>query len=168
MREHFKYPIHEIQKGSLIPLQRLPYYLANSWRMKASNQMVLCTFYLVTYMRHTSNLELAVDFAPVVVEFLSQHAEQRVRLGQAVVELEGARTLIPSCSRKAEEGMKIRTDSERVRLSRKLVLELPAVWLASRADEPKAGEPKPAPARKPWTTSKVVGSPEPPPASRRS
>jgi predicted molibdopterin-dependent oxidoreductase YjgC len=41
-----------------------------------------------------------------------------------VVELEGARTLIPSCSRKAEEGMKIRTDSERVRLSRKLVLEL--------------------------------------------
>ena len=47
----------------IIPLQRLPYYLANNWRMKASNQMVLCTFYIVTYMRHTSNLELAVDFA---------------------------------------------------------------------------------------------------------
>ncbi len=31
--------------------------------MKASNQMVLCTFYIVTYMRHTSNLELAIDFA---------------------------------------------------------------------------------------------------------
>lgn len=41
-----------------------------------------------------------------------------------VVELEGARTLIPACSRKAEEGMRIRTDSERVRVSRKLVLEL--------------------------------------------
>jgi predicted molibdopterin-dependent oxidoreductase YjgC len=41
-----------------------------------------------------------------------------------VVELEGARTLIPACSRKAEDGMRIRTDSERVRLSRKLVLEL--------------------------------------------
>ena len=41
-----------------------------------------------------------------------------------VVELEGARTLIPACSRKAEAGMRIRTDSERVRLSRKLVLEL--------------------------------------------
>jgi predicted molibdopterin-dependent oxidoreductase YjgC len=41
-----------------------------------------------------------------------------------VVELEGARVLAPACSRKAEAGMKIRTDSERVRLSRKLVLEL--------------------------------------------
>jgi predicted molibdopterin-dependent oxidoreductase YjgC len=41
-----------------------------------------------------------------------------------VVELEGARTLIPSCSRKAEAGMVVHTDSERVRLSRKLVIEL--------------------------------------------
>jgi predicted molibdopterin-dependent oxidoreductase YjgC len=41
-----------------------------------------------------------------------------------VVELEGARTLVPSCSRKAEEGMVVHTDSERVRLSRRLVLEL--------------------------------------------
>ncbi|MFL5952673.1 MAG: 2Fe-2S iron-sulfur cluster-binding protein [Gaiellaceae bacterium] len=41
-----------------------------------------------------------------------------------VVEVEGARTLVPSCSRKAEEGMVVRTDSERVRLSRRLVLEL--------------------------------------------
>jgi predicted molibdopterin-dependent oxidoreductase YjgC len=41
-----------------------------------------------------------------------------------VVELEGARTLVPSCSRKAEPGMKVLTDSTRVRTSRKLVLEL--------------------------------------------
>lgn len=41
-----------------------------------------------------------------------------------VVELEGARTLVPSCARKAEEGMRIQTDSERVRTSRRLVLEL--------------------------------------------
>jgi predicted molibdopterin-dependent oxidoreductase YjgC len=41
-----------------------------------------------------------------------------------VVELEGARTLVPSCSRKAEDGMVVHTDSERVRTSRKLVLEL--------------------------------------------
>jgi predicted molibdopterin-dependent oxidoreductase YjgC len=41
-----------------------------------------------------------------------------------VVELEGARVLAPACSRKAEAGMKVRTDSERVRLSRRLVLEL--------------------------------------------
>ncbi|MCA9677774.1 MAG: (2Fe-2S)-binding protein [Myxococcales bacterium] len=41
-----------------------------------------------------------------------------------VVELEGSRTLVPSCARKAEAGMKVHTDSPRVRLSRKLVLEL--------------------------------------------
>ena len=42
---------------------KYPLYLANNWRMKASNQMVLCIFYVVTYMRHTSNLEKAVEFA---------------------------------------------------------------------------------------------------------
>lgn len=47
----------------ITPLQRLPDFLANSWRLKASNQMVLCVFYVVTYMRHTSNLENAIDFA---------------------------------------------------------------------------------------------------------
>jgi len=47
-----------------------------------------------------------------------------------VVEVEGARTLVPACSRPAEEGMVVHTDSERVRLSRKLVLEL----LASSVD----------------------------------
>ncbi|HET7236844.1 MAG TPA: 2Fe-2S iron-sulfur cluster-binding protein [Actinomycetota bacterium] len=40
-----------------------------------------------------------------------------------VVELEGSRVLVPSCARRAEEGMKVRTDSERVRHSRKMVLE---------------------------------------------
>ena len=45
------------------PLGKAPHVMANSWRMKASNQMVMAVFYLVTYMRHTSNLELAVDFA---------------------------------------------------------------------------------------------------------
>ena len=47
-----------------------------------------------------------------------------------VVELEGSRTLVPACSRRAEEGMKITTDSERVRHSRKLVIE----FLASSVD----------------------------------
>ena len=37
-----------------------------------------------------------------------------------VVELEGSRTLVPACSRKAEPNMSIKTDSERVRLSRRL------------------------------------------------
>ena len=47
-----------------------------------------------------------------------------------VVELEGARTLVPACSRKVEDGMRIQTDSERVRTSRRMVLEL----LASSVD----------------------------------
>jgi NADP-reducing hydrogenase subunit HndD len=47
-----------------------------------------------------------------------------------VVELEGSRVLVPACSRKVEPDMKVRTDSERVRHSRRLVLEL----LASSVD----------------------------------
>jgi predicted molibdopterin-dependent oxidoreductase YjgC len=47
-----------------------------------------------------------------------------------VVELEGSRVLVPACSRKVEAGMKIRTDSDRVRHSRRVVLEL----LASSVD----------------------------------
>ena len=40
-----------------------------------------------------------------------------------VVEVEGSRTLVPACSRKAEPGMVVHTNSERVRLSRRLILE---------------------------------------------
>ena len=56
-----------------------------------------------------------------------------------VVELEGARTLVPSCSRKVEEGMVVSTDSERVRTSRRLVMEL----LDSSVDLSLAGEAAP-------------------------
>ena len=47
-----------------------------------------------------------------------------------VVEVEGARVLVPSCSRTVEPGMKVKTRSERVDLTRKLVLEM----LASSVD----------------------------------
>ncbi len=47
-----------------------------------------------------------------------------------VVEVEGSRALVPACSRPAEEGMEIRTDSERVRRSRRMVLE----FLATSTD----------------------------------
>src|SRR6266568_9306843 len=47
-----------------------------------------------------------------------------------VVELEGARVLVPACSRKVEAGMKVQTNSPRVRHSRRLVLEM----LASSVD----------------------------------
>ncbi|HTK43285.1 MAG TPA: 2Fe-2S iron-sulfur cluster-binding protein [Gemmatimonadales bacterium] len=47
-----------------------------------------------------------------------------------VVEVEGSRVLVPSCSRKVEPGMVVKTDSERVKHSRKMVLE----FLASSVD----------------------------------
>ena len=40
-----------------------------------------------------------------------------------VVELAGARTLVPACSRRVEPAMEVRTDTPRVRLARKMVLE---------------------------------------------
>jgi NADP-reducing hydrogenase subunit HndD len=47
-----------------------------------------------------------------------------------VVEVAGSRVLAPACSRKVEPGMDVQTSSERVRASRKVVLEL----LASSVD----------------------------------
>ncbi len=47
-----------------------------------------------------------------------------------VVEVEGSRVLVPACSRPVEPKMSVRTDSERVRLSRRVVLE----FLASSVD----------------------------------
>ena len=47
-----------------------------------------------------------------------------------VVELEGSRVLVPACSRPVEADMVVRTDSERVRHSRKMVME----FLASSTD----------------------------------
>src|SRR5688572_14077644 len=47
-----------------------------------------------------------------------------------VVEVAGSRVLAPACSRVVEAGMEVQSDSERVRLSRKLVLE----FLASSVD----------------------------------
>jgi hypothetical protein len=49
--------------GMMLPFQKIPQRLAQSWRMAAGNQMVLCSFYIVSFMRHTPNLELAVEFA---------------------------------------------------------------------------------------------------------
>jgi len=52
-----------------------------------------------------------------------------------VVEVTGSRVLVPACSRAVEPGMDIQTDSERVRLSRKMVLE----FLGSSVDLSLAG-----------------------------
>jgi NADP-reducing hydrogenase subunit HndD len=52
-----------------------------------------------------------------------------------VVEVEGSRALVPSCSRPVAAGMVVHTGSERVRTSRRMVLEL----LASSVDLSTAG-----------------------------
>ncbi len=45
------------------PITRIPVNLANKWRLKVSDQMILCILYMVIYMRHTSNFENAIRFA---------------------------------------------------------------------------------------------------------
>jgi NADP-reducing hydrogenase subunit HndD len=52
-----------------------------------------------------------------------------------VVEVTGSRVLVPACSRPVEAGMEVLTDSERVRHSRRMVLE----FLASSVDVSLAG-----------------------------
>jgi predicted molibdopterin-dependent oxidoreductase YjgC len=52
-----------------------------------------------------------------------------------VVEVTGSRVLVPACSRRVEPGMEIATESERVALSRKVVLE----FLGSSVDVSLAG-----------------------------
>ncbi|MGZ4840798.1 MAG: 2Fe-2S iron-sulfur cluster-binding protein, partial [Candidatus Angelobacter sp.] len=94
-------------------------------------------------------IELTIDGQPVSVPEGSTILEAAGKLGVdtptlcflesltpvnvcrvCVVELEGSRTLVPACSRKVEPKMAIKTDSERVRLSRRMVLE----FLASSVD----------------------------------
>jgi predicted molibdopterin-dependent oxidoreductase YjgC len=94
-------------------------------------------------------IEIAIDGKAVVVPEGSTILDAAHRLGidiptlcfidtltpvnvcrVCVVELEGSRVLVPACSRQVEPGMKIQTDSDRVRLSRRLVLE----FLASSVD----------------------------------
>jgi predicted molibdopterin-dependent oxidoreductase YjgC len=96
-----------------------------------------------------ASIELTVDGAPVAVPAGSTLLDACRAAGKdiptlcyletltpvnacrvCVVEVEGARVLAPACSRAAEPGMKVHTDSARVRTSRKVVLEL----LASSVD----------------------------------
>ncbi len=56
-------------------------------------------------------------------EYCSANALCRI----CVVEVEGARTLVPACIAKISEGMIVRTDTQRVRAARKTILEMLAV-----------------------------------------
>lgn len=90
-----------------------------------------------------------------------------------VVEVEGARTLTPACSRKLEPGMSVATDSERVRHSRKVVLELlgssvdlsttPGVpeWMERYEAEPDRFGPRAEPAALGVRDSRRAGEHEP-------
>jgi predicted molibdopterin-dependent oxidoreductase YjgC len=57
-----------------------------------------------------------------------------------VVEVTGSRVLVPACSRRVEPGMEIQTESERVQLSRKVVIE----FLGSSVDTSLAGPREPS------------------------
>jgi hypothetical protein len=45
------------------PLMNIPFFFEKKWKLEASKEMVLSIFYVVTYMRHTSNLEKGIQFA---------------------------------------------------------------------------------------------------------
>jgi predicted molibdopterin-dependent oxidoreductase YjgC len=93
-----------------------------------------------------------------------------------VVELEGARVLIPSCSRAAEDGMVVHTSSDRVKHSRKLVLELlassvdlsttpkVAEWIAEYGAQPQRFGPPAPPAPAGTRDASIPGHHEPPSA----
>ena len=80
-----------------------------------------------------------------------------------VVELAGLATLVPACSRQVEPGMDIRTDSPRVRLSRKMVLE----FLGSSVDLSTAPQAQAYAARY-GARPERYGPPRPPSPGRRS
>jgi predicted molibdopterin-dependent oxidoreductase YjgC len=83
-----------------------------------------------------------------------------------VVEVAGSRVLVPACSRVVETGMVVQTDSDRVRLSRKVVLE----FLGSSVDMELAGPAAPdgsmaAYARRYGADATRYGPPAPPAAN---
>ena len=103
-------------------------------------------------------VELRIDGAPVAVPAGSTILEAARSVGidtptlcylenltpvnvcrVCVVEVTGSRVLVPACSRRVEAGMEVQTDSERVRHSRRLVLEL----LGSSVDLSLAGPAEP-------------------------
>jgi predicted molibdopterin-dependent oxidoreductase YjgC len=91
-----------------------------------------------------------------------------------VVELEGSRVLVPSCSRAVTAGMQVRTDTPRVRHSRKMVLEFLASsvdlsiapnvagWLEDYACHPERYGPSAAPAAAGARDAAVAGHHPPP------
>ena len=120
-----------VATGPLVQLQRPT--IATDQKRRTSTRTVTLTIdgRSVTVREGTTVLEACRSIGieiPTLCFLETLHPVNACRI--CVVEMEGARVLVPSCSRAAEEGMVIQTKSERVKHSRKLVLEL----LASSVD----------------------------------
>ena len=129
-----------VAAGPLVQLQRPTIATDQSRRNSARTVSLTIDDQPVTVREGTTVLAACRDIGieiPTLCFLETLHPVNACRI--CVVELEGARVLVPSCSRAAEEGMVVHTKSPRVKHSRKLVLEL----LASSVDlstTPKVGE----------------------------
>ncbi len=98
-----------------------------------------------------------------------------------VVEVEGSRVLAPACARAVEPGMVVRTDTERVRHSRRMVLEFLASsvdlslasadvrrWLREYGADPERYGPPAAPAAEGERDARHPGHHEPPSGEARA
>jgi predicted molibdopterin-dependent oxidoreductase YjgC len=117
--------------GPLVQLQR-PTYATDQSRRTATRTVTLTIDGQQISAREGTTIlgacrEMGLDI-PTLCFLETLHPVNACRV--CMVEVEGARVLVPSCSRAVEEGMVVRTQSERVRHSRKLVLEM----LASSVD----------------------------------
>ena len=117
--------------GPLVQLQR-PTYATDQSRRTAARTISLTIDEQQVSAREGSTIldvcrQMGLDI-PTLCFLETLHPVNACRV--CMVEVEGARVLVPSCSRAIEEGMVVRTQSDRVKHSRKLVIEL----LASSVD----------------------------------
>ena len=117
--------------GPLVQLQRPTYATDQSRRTSARTIALTIDGQPVSAREGTTILgacrEMGLDI-PTLCFLETLHPVNACRV--CMVEVEGARVLVPSCSRAVEEGMVVHTQSERVKHSRKLVIEM----LASSVD----------------------------------
>jgi predicted molibdopterin-dependent oxidoreductase YjgC len=120
-----------VTAGPLVQLQRPT--IATDQRRRSSTHNVSATIdgQRVTVTEGKTILaacrEIGIEI-PTLCFLDTLHPVNACRI--CVVEVEGARVLVPACSRAVEEGMVVQTQSSRVKHSRKLVLEM----LASSVD----------------------------------
>jgi NADH dehydrogenase/NADH:ubiquinone oxidoreductase subunit G len=79
----------------------------------------------VTVPENTTIYHAALELGIVIPtlcfhEYCTANALCRI----CVVEVEGSRTLVPACVAKVSPGMKVKTDTERVRVARRTILEM--------------------------------------------